>query len=308
MPHPDQQQLAGSFSFFYHLENDSDADYILQKYNLNSLFYNSISVLQEPGNPLSSARSAASSLVLSLQTLFTKTQSEVDKLQLKLLVPDIIYSIFTGFIKKFPDQADEIITAIRYSSIATCEQMEDNFNVFKKLIDYHEFNTVLKQSGSSANTVTDQLVLKTSSRIVWTDKGRLEELVYQLLTRKLIKSKTAFFNLLLKEDIEGITVKWDFLRKTHLALLFYELYSKNYIRIISNKGYFSFVEKHFTGFDNRLLKKDSLKKISSAIHTKPHKYLNVIAEVTDIINGISSFNKNPLHDYCRTIASHPDES
>lgn len=124
-----------------------------------------------------------------------------------------------------------------------------------------------------------------AKRFIWTNKGKLEELVHQLVKRKLIKQKSGFFNLFLKPD-DNLLIKWDTERIPELSFLLFKLYSLGFLKISGNKGYFTLAEKHFCGINGTVIKRNSLKKLSSSIRNENEKYSSVITEVNAIIRSI----------------------
>jgi hypothetical protein len=205
----------------------------------------------------------------------------------ELLFADLIFAIFIDFLKNITFERPLILKKIKRHSFITCNLMGYDFNVFKKLIDTCAANSI------NANYVYPSRIIMHPAEIpkcklIWTRKGRLEELVYQLAERKLIKNKRAFFDLFLKAQTEHILVRWDFERKGHLAFLLCELYKKDLINITSNRGYFLYAEKHFIGIDGTALKPNSLKKLSSAIHTQPLHYHKIIKDVNEILDKVTA--------------------
>ncbi len=205
----------------------------------------------------------------------------------ELLLADLIFLIFIDFLKKNPLDHDLILKKIKKQSLITCDLMNYDFHVFKKLIDIHTANSI--NENNIHNSYIRMFPFETAKcRLIWTKKGRLEELVYQLSERKLIKNKRALFDLFLNGQSKHTVIKWDFDRKGHLAYLLFELYKKNLINITSNRGYFLYAEKHFVGFDGTALKTNSLKKLSSAIHAQPSHYPQIIDDVTEIIEKVTA--------------------
>jgi hypothetical protein len=180
-----------------------------------------------------------------------------------------------------------MLKKIKKQSLITCNLMGYDFHIFKKLIDVYSVNAIGINNVHSYSIVMHP-VETSKCKLIWTKKGRLEELTYQLAERKLIKNKRAFFDLFLRAQSEYTVVKWDFERKGHLAHLLFELYRKNLINITSNRGYFLYAEKHFIGFDGTVLKTNSLKKLSSAIHTQPLLHHKIIKDVNEILDKVTA--------------------
>jgi len=265
-----------------------DALLILERYQLSTIIEKLIFLLKDnPDQPLDIAV-ISSSLVIGINDHIGTAENN-QRQKIESLFTDLVFVIFIDFLKGRPSAYSIILQEIKRHTFTTCNLMGYDFNVFKKLIDTYAFNAVHTALGNGFE-ITDQPVEMPESKITWTGKGRLEELVYQLKKRKLIKSKTSFFDLFLKPHAGHITVKWDFERKGHLAHLLCELYKKGLIAVTLNRGYFSYAEKHFTGFDGTVLKANSLKKLSSAIHTKSHHYQKVIADITEIIDKVTAMH------------------
>ncbi len=258
---------------------------ILKAYRLSNIIDKLILLLKRNPNEVQDIGIISSGLVISVNNNIKAPEYHQRKIE--LLFADLIFIIFTDFLKKKASGSEPILEEIKRQSLTTCNLMGYDFNVFKKLIDAYAVHSIYPDFGSTAK-ITTSLVEMPKSKLIWTGKGRLEELVYQLGTRKLIKSKGPFFDLFLNAPSEHILVKWDFERKGHLAHLLYELYKKDIISIASNRGYFSYAEKHFIGLDGALLKPNSLKKLSSAIHMQPLRHHKTISDITEIIDKVIS--------------------
>lgn len=267
------------------LVNKHEVLAILGNDQLSNIIEKLIPLLNNSPDSPSDVGVISSSLVISVNTNIS--HHEPDKKQkIESLVADLVFVIFIDFLKDRPSVCGLIVNEIKKHTFATCNLMGFDFNVFKKLIDAYAFSAI----NGNGSQKTGHLVEIPKSKIIWTGKGRLEELVYQLGRRKLIKNKTSFFDLFLKTQPEPVMVKWDFERKGHLALLLCELYKKDLINITSNRGYFSYAEKHFIGFDGIPLKPNSLKKLSSSIHKQPLHYHQVVKDVAEIIDKVTAMH------------------
>lgn len=89
-----------------------------------------------------------------------------------------------------------------------------------------------------------------------------------------------------------LQVHWDMNNKYELAHLLYSLKEKDFIRIIHNKGYFTIAESHIVGNKGEVLKKNSLKKISSKINTDPTKYLDIIRQVNEVMEKLVKLKRD----------------
>lgn len=261
---------------------------ILKTCQLSPVVDNFIMLLKHNPDQLEDVCIISSALIINVNTNIKTLESE-PRGKAELLLADLIFVIFVDFLKNKPLERNHILQNIKKQSLITCDLMGYDFNVFKKLIDIAALNGVNGNHTHGAGVAIQPIEIP-GCKLVWTKKGRLEELVYQLSERRLIKNKRALFDLFLNGQSKHPLVKWDFERKGHLAHLLFQLYKKNLINITSNRGYFSCAEKHFIGFDGTVLKTNSLKKLSSAIHSQPSNYPQVIGDVTEIIEKVTTIH------------------
>jgi len=268
--------------------DDKEISFILEKYQLSETIDNTIQLLNAKHNQVSDIGVISCCLLTRVNHNISAIKKPDQKIKIEVLLTDLIFKIYIDFLNNTPFDPEKIVEEIIKSSYVTCDLFGYDFNTFKKLIDFYKLNSIINQPGKKAQagaslSNTD----KRKCKLIWNNgKGRLEELIYQLQKRKLIKTKSTFFNLFLDDHAENVLVKWDFDRKGHLAHLLYQLYAKDLIRLVSCKGYFVYAEMHFIGFDGKVLKKDSLKKLSSSMNTEPLKYIDIIQEVEEIIKSI----------------------
>lgn len=267
--------------------DSSETIIILEKYRLAKIIDKTVQLLNNPNNQVSDIGIISCCLLTRINNNISTIKKQGLKLKIELLLTDLTLKIYTDFLGITPLAPDEIIKEIIKSSSVTCNLFGYGFNVFKQLIDFYNFNAVINYTNKSGYFKHSPTVNRKKCKLIWNGKGRLEELIYQLQKRKLIKNKLNFFNLFLDDHAENILVKWDFERKWHLAYMLHQLYIKDLIRLVSCKGYFVYAEMHFIGFDGQVLKKDSLKRLSSSINTDPLKYANIINEVDDIIRAVT---------------------
>jgi hypothetical protein len=261
---------------------------VLKTCQLSPVVDNFILFLKNNPNQLADVCIISSALIININTNIKALETE-RRGKAELLLADLIFIIAVDFLKTKPLARDLILRKLKKQCLITCDLMGYDFHVFKKLIDMSALNAV-DNNNMHRNGVVIEPVEISRCKLVWTKKGRLEELVYQLSERKLIKNKRALFDLFLNAQTKHPLVKWDFERKGHLAHLLFQLYKKNLINITSNRGYFSCAEKHFIGFDGTTLKTNSLKKLSSAIHSQPSNYPQVVGDVTEIIEKVTAIH------------------
>jgi hypothetical protein len=274
------KSLSGYLDDEFTLLNKRDLLEILETYQLFNIVEKFILLLKHNPKQGPDIGIISSGLLIGVNTNI-KVLDPGRQQKIELLFADLIFVIFIDFLKSRPLERALILKEIKKHSFTTCNLMGYDFNVFKKLIDACAANSI--------NDITYSVEIN-KSKFIWTGKGRLEELVYQLSSRKLIKNKGPFFDLFLKTPAEDTIVRWDFERKGHLAHLLHELYKKDLIDIVSNRGYFSYAEKHFAGFDGAVLKTNSLKKLSSAIHAQPGRHNQIIKEVNEIIGKVTALH------------------
>jgi hypothetical protein len=266
--------------------DNNEIPFILEKYRLSKIIDDTIQLLKNTHNQISDISTISCCLLTTINHNISAVKKHDQKSKIEVLLADLIFEIYISFLNKSSFDAEKIIEEIIKSSTVTCNLCAYDFNVFKKLIDFYKLDSIIKHSNKNNFLKTSTDVDRKKCKLIWNGKGRLEELIYQLQKRKLIKAKLNFFNLFIDEHAENTVVKWDFERKGHLAYLLYQLHAQNLIRLVSCKGYFIYAEMHFIGFDDKTLKKDSLKKLSSAMNNEPSKYRHIINEVDDIIKSI----------------------
>lgn len=266
--------------------DNNETTFILEKYHLSETIDNTIQLLKKKHNHISDIGVISCCLLTRVNHNIGAVKKQDQKIKIEVLLTDLIFKIYIDFLNNAPFDPEKIIEEIIKSSSVTCDLFGYDFNTFKKLIDFYKFNSIINPPSKRIYLSAIPNVDRKKCKLIWNGKGRLEELIYQLQKRKLIKTKSTFFNLFLDDNAENVLVKWDFERKGHLAHLLYQLYAKDLIRLVSCKGYFVYAETHFIGFDGAVLKKDSLKKLSSSMNIEPLKYMDVINEVEEIIKSI----------------------
>jgi hypothetical protein len=178
-----------------------------------------------------------------------------------------------------------ILETMMAASDAACHLSNSSFNPFARLFEFRQFNTLVKPTGTGT-AAAHKTVAGNVARVVWVGRGKLEELVHQLLGQKLITSKSAFFDLFSSTRYGQVRICWDLSRKAHLAHLWHGLYVKGLIQAVASKGYFAFAEAHFTGMHGEVLRRNSLKRISSVISTEPDRFPSVIKDVERILSNV----------------------
>ncbi len=195
------------------------------------------------------------------------------RIAVECIIAEVASKAISDQIQSNPDDKMSILQCVYSASTQTKKLFQQDYNAFQKIIRIYQ--------------LTINHVKKEEPKMVWSGKGKLEELVDQLYQSGLIKSKSACFNLFRPQNGKEVKVKWDFERKEHLAYLLYELYQQEFIKMVRTKGYFVYAEKHFVSFDGLVFKKNTLKKISSSIRQNPQGYSNVIREIRNIIKSIN---------------------
>jgi hypothetical protein len=270
---------------FAPVDND-EITFILEKYRLSKIIDDTVQLLTNTHNQISDISTISCCLLTTINHSIIAIKKHDQKLKIETVLTDLIFDIYIDFLNKSPFVPEKIIEEIIKNSTVTCNLGGYDFNIFKKLIDFYKLDLIINHAHKKRYLKTLTGIERKNCKLIWNGNGRLEELIHQLRKRKLIKTKLNFFNLFLDQHAENTIVKWDFERKGHLAHLLHQLYTKNLIRLASCKGYFAYAEMHFIGFDDEALKKDSLKKLSSAMNTEPLKYKHIINEVDDIIKSI----------------------
>jgi len=128
-----------------------------------------------------------------------------------------------------------------------------------------------------------QKIPETDVCYIWNGSHeQLAELVHQLKKRGFVKRKKDLFDLF-ANPYEGLQVKWDKKRKSHLAYLLHRLFTNGYCCIRGSKGYFAHAEKHLVDIEGNGFSKSTLRKLSSKINKNQKAYQDVIAEVEGIL-------------------------
>jgi hypothetical protein len=199
----------------------------------------------------------------------------------------IFMFIFLGdFLNRTLHEPQQILGRLRKNLLLYKDLFGHRHDPFTALIDFERLALICsarKSNGGISFVSSGEL----AARFIWTNKGKLEELVHQLLIRKLISRKSDLFDLFLRPRKE-LTIQWDGRRMHELSLLLFRLYSMGFLKISGNKGYFALAERHFRGINGTIIKKNSLKKLSSHIRAEYSRYSNVISEVDAIIRSISA--------------------
>lgn len=200
--------------------------------------------------------------------------------QLLVQFADRLFSLFVGELGLRPLQRVEVMGALQRCRMHVKAALGEECDVFERIVGFYA-----RAATPIVPPATGALPPK-RTRLQWTGRGRLEELVHQLVDRKLTPSKSALFALFDAKSTTDQRIRWDLSRKDHLALLLHELYAGGFIRAINSKGYFSFAEDHVVGWDGATLRKHALKRRQHAISSEPEKYGGVIAEVGAILKAI----------------------
>jgi hypothetical protein len=171
--------------------------------------------------------------------------------------------------------------------------MSDKVRILKKyrsLLSLNPESLELEAIKAVENLISEnELAYETlrccSAQYLWTGKGRLLKLAEILHRNKYIRSKKMFLALYV-EPAPELKVQWNPAKKYHLAYLIHRLQNDGFIMMAGNKGYYSFAEDHFTGFDGKNIQKNSLKKLTSRIFSDREKFAFICREVDEIIDEI----------------------
>jgi hypothetical protein len=126
-----------------------------------------------------------------------------------------------------------------------------------------------------------------SIRYLWTGtEEQLAALVSTLKKKQCIKRQKDIYDLFQNPN-DKVKVRWAAHCKPLLAHLLFRLFAEGYCCIRGTKGYFSYAEKHFVGFDGQPFAKDSLKKMSSKVNNYPGRYEDVRREAEVILQNMT---------------------
>lgn len=278
--------ISGDLNTQFSSGDINETSIILEKYNLAKIIDKTKLRLKDTRTQLPDIGFISCCLLSTINFNIGAIKKHDQKMRIEGILTDLIFEIYIDFLNRSFLGPESIIEEIIKSTAVSHDLCGCDFNVFKKLIDFYKMDRLISQAHKSIYLKPLPSAEAHKSKLMWNGKGRLEELIFQLRERKLIKTKTHFFNLFINQHADNTIVKWDFERKGHLAYLLHQLHVKDFMRLVSGKGYFSYAETHFTGFDDTPLKKDSLKKLSSSMNSEPLKYKYIINEVDEIIRAI----------------------
>lgn len=226
----------------------------------------------------------ASFLVYSIRHHLDAARTKDERTLMERTLEAGIFSLCMRAVERVQTDRTAILETIMAASSAACALSMCSTNPFARLFELRHYSSLIpsrKPSMAAMAPTVDRAV----ARVVWLNKGRLEELVHQLLGHKLITSKSVLFDLFSSSRHANVHVAWDLSRKAHLAHLWHQLYVKGMIRAEGSKGYFAFAEAHFTGMNGEVLHRNALKRLSSAINVDPDRFARVITDVEGILDA-----------------------
>lgn len=258
---------------------------LLRQLELTTLVDTALRLLSKKENQFTDIVAILSAILLEMGHKLDHLKSITEDRRKLDLLSTFMFVLLGDFLNKTPQEPRLILTRLRQNLALYRDLFGQRKERLPTLFDFDRLMVIC-----SARRKDDAPILTSagerSARFIWTDKGKLEELVHQLLKRKLIHRKSELFDLFLRPN-DNLTIQWDGHRMPELSYLLFRLYSLGYLRISGNKGYFALAERHFRGIDGTIIKKNSLKKLSSTIRAENTRYNTVIAEVDEIIRSIS---------------------
>lgn len=241
--------------------------------------------LEQTLGDLNATGAWASFLVYSIRHYLNTAETRTERELMARAVESNVFTLCMQALERVPGDRAAILETIMAASSAACDLSATSMNPFARFFELRRFSSLIP-SRRGSRTVFAPLAERTVARVVWLGKGKLEELVHQLLALKLITSKSALFDLFSSTRYANVRVTWDLSRKAHLAYLWHELYVRGMIRAVGSKGYFAFAEVHFTGTNGEILHRNSLKRLSSAIGLDPDRFERVIADIEGILLAV----------------------
>jgi hypothetical protein len=163
----------------------------------------------------------------------------------------------------------------------------------------------VEQANAVNNDIMDGFDCLTSSetypevpcaQLIWTNKGTLDLLTYELKQLGWISSRREFQNLF-AESKNDKPVRWNFSYKSELIVLMCFLYENQYFIVQRTKGYFTLCESRFQGFQREKFRTGEMRRRMYIIRKDQNLVDYYYERIRRIMNDINLSKK----DYCRTI-------
>lgn len=162
----------------------------------------------------------------------------------------------------------------------TCQVMDYNYDDLRMYFNPKQIAFFIKEGIASHSPKSQNHLL--FKGLIWTDKGNIDLLAYELKKRDCIKDKKQWVGLFdASREPSRVAFNRDFMG--HLAHLLFYLHKEGYITTKGTKGYFALVEGSLKDYSNKLFAKNSLKRLSSKINSNPSRYAGIISDVKNIV-------------------------
>jgi len=275
-----------SYSPFSGLDKKKEIRAQLAKYDLETILLSAEQAIEQRTVTSKSIGIWTACLVTTISEKVHAGIPDLERQGGLLAIQKHVFEMCMELLRRQREDSLELVSEIEKSSSQACLLMDAAFNPFARVIELCHLYTILHGSTGKVTDLEAPGYVKPMPIVLWTKKGRLEELVHQLLERKWISSSSRFFDLFEESRQQEVLVKWDMRFKMHLAHLWHELYVKGIIHVKRTKGYFRFAEAHFVGKNGEVLTCNSLKRRSSAVNQDTHKYKQVHAAVQVLLSTV----------------------
>jgi hypothetical protein len=221
-------------------------------------------VLNNKGAPITIISTATSNLLISVNSQLANITDPEEKRKIEQVTASLGIRILLSVITYFPEQAEQILEAVKESLELTSELRSYKFEAIKELMNLEDLQMALQSMTGSRQAKEIRRVGQNGiPTLTWTERCHVDFLTNELKKREWIKSRSQFSKLFGNKD-QGLIINWNMDHKYELARLLFKLHEDDFIRAIkTTRGLFSIAERHIRDYNNKPLTKNALKKISS---------------------------------------------
>lgn len=242
-------------------------------------------VLDEVVHDLTRARSHHHSVVGHCAMLFRIIDQELRVFEGRIpgyegqdLVSELLFAKVLEHFGLHPLRTSTLMELLVLCDTVARRTVAKDFNAFGRCVRF--YRSLMAGRIGVVNAVK-------APQLQWTGRGRLEELVHQLMERGLATGKSTVFAFFDAKGSASTSMKWDFDRKDHLVLLLRGLYAGGFVRAIHGKGYYSYAEERVIGFRGERFRPQALKRRGHVLRVEPERHAKVMAEVEEILSAIA---------------------
>jgi hypothetical protein len=238
----------------------------------------------------------AGNILISSNTQIIQIKNLKEKNEVKKLVAEISLRLLLSIVRKFPEDANQVIDEIRGTLKMIAQQRSYDTKDMSEFINLNELENIIRSiSGEQAASEIRIIQSGGLPRVIWMEQVDIGILSFSLKKRKWIKSKREFWKLF-EEDCENSSIRFDMRYKWQMAYLIHILKREGFIRTQPTKGHFKIVQDKIIGFKDDRLPEDDLKRMATRVKKNEHKYYDIVMEVKKIMSEISVLPKGKWHD------------